>query len=71
MLLLKEKEKAKQKELERNSLKLIYKEALKGNDKKYALECGRHWYASYRKLGKLTIYDETALTNDLAAMGIK
>ena len=71
MLLLKEKEKTKQKELDRNSLKLMYKEALKGNDKKYALECGRRFYSSHRKLGKLTIYDETALTNDLAAMDVK
>lgn len=56
---------------ERRMLKIKYDEALKGNDKRYALECGRLYYASMRKYGILTIYDETALTNDLAAMDLK
>ena len=65
------KRKAKQKEQLTIGLKFIYNEALKGNDKRYALECGRRYYASLRPLGELTIYDETALTNDLAAMDLK
>jgi hypothetical protein len=65
------KGKVKQKEKLSSGLKFIYNEALKGNDKRYALECGRRYYASLRPLGELTIYDETAITNDLAAMDVK
>ncbi len=65
------KRKVKEKEQLIIGLKFIYNEALKGNDKRYALECGRRYYASLRPLGELTIYDETALTNDLAAMDLK
>jgi len=56
---------------ERLTLKIKYDEALKGSDKRYALECGRLYYASMRKDGRLSVYDETALTNDLAAMDLK
>lgn len=65
------KGKVKQKEKLSSGLKFTYNEALKGNDKRYALECGRRYYASLRPLGELTIYDETAITNDLAAMDVK
>jgi hypothetical protein len=49
-------------------LKAEYEEALKGNDKKVALEAGRKYYSSLRGNGKLTIYDEQAITNDLSTM---
>ena len=55
---------------ERLTLKIKYDEALKGSDKRYALECGRLYYASMRKDGRLSVYDETALTNDLATMEV-
>lgn len=49
-------------------LKEEYDNALRGNDKKRALDAGRAYYSSLRGQGKLTIYDEQAITNDLAAM---
>lgn len=49
-------------------LKMNYEEALKGTDKKTALDMGRLYYASVRKGGVLTIYDEQAITNDLSSM---
>jgi hypothetical protein len=50
--------------------KIEYEVALKSGDKKKALNFGRRYYSSLRD-GNLTIYDETALTNDLATMDIK
>ena len=44
-----------------------YKELLKGTDKTKALNTGRVYYSNLRG-GKLTIYDEQAITNDLNAM---
>ena len=61
-------------ELEKNiinkekALKKAYDDALKSGDKALALEKGRAYYASKRESGKLTIYDEQAIQNDLSAM---
>jgi hypothetical protein len=44
-----------------------YQQALKSGDKQAALQAGRRYYSAVRG-GRLTIYDEQALTNDLAAM---
>lgn len=55
----------------RNRLKQLkenYDNALKGTDKRVALETGRAYYSALRGDGKLTIYDEQAITNDLSAM---
>jgi hypothetical protein len=51
-------------------IKIEYKDALKSGDKKKALNLGRRYYSSLRD-GKLTVYDESALTNDLATMDEK
>lgn len=51
----------------RKKLKEEYDEALRGTDKKNALEAGRKYYRSLRG-GNLTIYDEQAITNDLNTM---
>jgi hypothetical protein len=48
-------------------LKKKYNEALKGTDKKAALDAGREYYSELRR-GKLTIYDEQAIANDLSTM---
>lgn len=50
-------------------LKLHYDQALKGSNKKTALDAGRAYYSALRKNNVLTIYDEQAITNDLTAMG--
>ncbi|PSL42804.1 hypothetical protein CLV51_11020 [Chitinophaga niastensis] len=47
-------------------IKIKYDEALRGNGKAEALRLGREYYSAIR--GKLTIYDEQAITNDLSAM---
>ncbi len=44
-----------------------YVEALSGGDKKRALDAGRLYYKHLRG-GRLTIYDEQAITNDLSTM---
>lgn len=44
-----------------------YQQALKAGDKQKALNAGRTYYAAVRG-GKLSIYDEQALNNDLQAM---
>lgn len=49
-------------------LKAEYEEALKGLDKRKALEVGRKYYSHKRSKGLLTIYDEQAIANDIAAM---
>lgn len=48
-------------------LKYVYQSALRGGDKEKALKAGRDYYGAMRG-GILTIYDEQAITNDLAAM---
>lgn len=50
------------------ALKQTYHEALKGNDKRLALETGRAYYSALRKGKTLTMYDEQAITNDLSTM---
>jgi hypothetical protein len=47
-----------------------YKKSLKGADKSLALELGRKYYGSLRENGRVTIYDEQAITNDLNSMKI-
>ena len=51
-------------------IKKLYEASLKSGNKKYALECGRIYYSSLRG-GTLSIYDEAALSNDIAAMEVK
>ncbi len=48
-------------------LKSAYEDALIGHDKKAALAAGRAYYSALRK-GKLTIYDEQAIANDINTM---
>ncbi len=48
-------------------LKDEYAKALRSGDKQKALEAGRKYYAKLRG-GRLTIYDEQAITNDLSTM---
>ena len=48
--------------------KRLFHEALQGDDKAKALALGRKYYSGIRSDGKLTVYDEQALTNDLATM---
>lgn len=45
-----------------------YQNALRGTDKKLALEAGRSYYAALRGKDVLTIMDEQAISNDLTAM---
>lgn len=49
-------------------LKADYDDALRGTDKRKALEAGRAYYSNIRKGKTLTIYDEQAITNDLSTM---
>jgi hypothetical protein len=49
-------------------LKEKYDAAIKIGDKQEALACGRKYYAALRDGKRLTIYDEQAISNDLAAM---
>ena len=49
-------------------LKENYDNALRGTDRKTALDAGRAYYSALRKDSKLTIYDEQAIINDLSAM---
>jgi hypothetical protein len=57
---------AKSKEIA--NLKKKYDDALRSGNKKAALDAGRNYYSKLRNNGKLTIYDEQAITNDLTAM---
>jgi hypothetical protein len=50
------------------SLQQHYHEALKGADKRAALDAGRAYYSALRKNKTLTVYDEQAITNDLSTM---
>lgn len=45
-----------------------YMAAIARGDKSAALILGREYYASMRSNGKLTIYDEQAIANDLSTM---
>ncbi|GHV20689.1 hypothetical protein AGMMS49959_08580 [Planctomycetales bacterium] len=56
---------SRRKEIQR--LKDDYDDALRGADKQRALIAGRLYYQKLRG-GNLTIYDESALNNDLATM---
>jgi hypothetical protein len=51
-------------------LKNAYDEALRGTDKQRAVNAGRAYYGALRKDGALTIYDETAINNDVSAMKV-
>lgn len=62
-LFIKKKERAKA-----LLLKGAYDKAIAAGDRKAALEAGRAYYSSLRD-GKLTIYDEQAIANDLATIG--
>jgi hypothetical protein len=44
-----------------------YRRALAGTDKKTALNAGRSYYSKLRK-GKLSVYDEQVIVNDLSRM---
>ena len=61
---------AKEKErLERKrELKDAYETALKATDKGKALRLGREYYGSLREDGRVTTYDEQAITNDINSM---
>jgi hypothetical protein len=48
-------------------LKIKYDEALKGGKKADALKAGREYYAALRG-GRLTVYDEQAIANDISVM---
>lgn len=49
-------------------LKRRYEEALKGTDKKVALDAGRAYFGHLRQGKKLTMHDEQTISNDMAAM---
>lgn len=49
-------------------LRAAYDAALRGTDKRKALEAGRAYYKALRGKQTLTIYDEQAITNDLMTM---
>ena len=59
---------ARDKQKKTANLKIEFEQALLGTDKRLALAKGREYYASLRSDGKLTIYDEQSLTNDLNTM---
>jgi hypothetical protein len=52
----------------RKQLAIAYADALSGNDKAHALMVGRAYYAAHRRGNRLTLYDEAAIRNDIAAM---
>lgn len=49
------------------AIKAQYEKALQDKDKRAALTLGRQYYSKLRR-GRLTIYDEQALTNDIASI---
>lgn len=49
----------------------LYDAALKGKDRKAALEAGRSYYSIARKGGAPTLYDEQAMANDLSTMPVE
>ncbi|SDC68849.1 SHOCT domain-containing protein [Williamwhitmania taraxaci] len=48
-------------------LRLEYRAALKGTNKARAVTAGRAYYSAVRN-GRLTIYDEQAINNDMSTM---
>ncbi len=50
-----------------NEMNDAYRAAIKSGDKAIALDLGRKYYR-YIRNGRLTIYDEQAITNDLSTM---
>ena len=58
---------ARNKNRKQKRLKEAYDDALRSGDKRKALEAGRAYY-SFLRSGKLTMYDEQAINNDLIAM---
>ena len=54
-------------EAEADRLESLYRIALEGSDKGYALELAREYYA-FKRGGSLTIYDEQAIANDISTM---
>lgn len=52
----------------RKELLRKYHEALCGTNKRVALNAGRAYYSAFRRGGKLTMYDEQAINNDLNTM---
>jgi len=50
------------------TIKEAYENALKNKNKSLALKLGREYYSSLRADGRLTIYDEQAIQNDLLSM---
>ena len=52
----------------KKELQEAYQRALASGNKQAALQAGRAYYSKVRGNGKLTIYDEQAITNDLSAM---
>ncbi len=57
-------------EKEANKKKVEYFNALEGTDKALALKLGREYYGLLRKDGRVTTYDEQAITNDLSSMKV-
>jgi hypothetical protein len=56
-----------------DELKSQYQKALQDKNKQLALQLGRQYYTALRKTsifgnGRLTIYDEQAITNDIASI---
>ena len=49
-------------------LKRDYDDAIRSGNRGMALQAGRKYYSAIRQNGKLTIYDEQAITNDLSTM---
>jgi hypothetical protein len=60
-------QKHKANQIQTETLRQQYLQTIKAGDKPAALQAGRNYYSSLRG-GRLTIYDEQALANDLAAM---
>lgn len=49
------------------AIKIEYDQAIKSGDRELALKLGRDYYATLRG-GKLSIYDEQAIANDLSTI---
>lgn len=59
---------SKGREMLRKRLTSEYQEALKSTDRQKALAAGREYYRFFRSDGKITIYDEQAIDNDMKMM---
>ncbi|KQX69251.1 hypothetical protein [Paenibacillus sp. Root444D2] len=53
----------------RNALDILSRDPKNPQLRQNALDCGRRYYSSLRDNGRLTIYDEQAITNDILAAG--